>query len=731
MTLNNTRICTRIWMIGLLIGTLFILPSCDGGGGGGSDSPNQVSLELGETTLHGSALVDATGSLLFIDNPDDPLNGLEIDIPEGAYQEETNFTVSHTPIISHSGDVSLDPVTPLIKIENGGEYSDEIITVKIPVTIEDGYHYMAFYYNEATGKLEGIPEIEHDETSLTIATRHFSMLFINRIFWTYLLENTDSGFQVTKDNWQFTNLGTYLSPGGICSGMSVASLYYYTEKKKNLGQPQLFGRYNNGTSSLEIDDDQAIKLCSTIQDWWDFQYEAIKYYFVKNDKMTPLWTYFMFAHSLLKTGEPQYVAIYPPKDDSKQDSGHALVVYKKSGNDFYVADPNYPKDKNTKIEFELGADGQSFEEGLANGKFKPYASLWNPKSKKVDFERVYYIGKDALIDADFNDLWNNLNNKTVPWNKKDDDTLGRNFPWYELKIIEKDATGTEKESALTDGYKTTNSVIKVKVEMDQYDPMINVFYEHTGALDNHSEIVEVNLKSGDNNVGFQIEAELFSGVDEKKVWAWTDFKYFNIKLEEDTPDPPAPLEESSIIVKNTYDEKVLVNIYIWNGEWFKDLDKTITLEPGEKTTQPISEATEYKIVVRASGLNPQEWRWQPTLDLSDAEYTYDFFATQDCDFAKFTVTNQTQYRIHCSFDCDSEEEGCGDRESTSSFYLDANETDDAYLKPGIFYTLSAHASTGMPNCKGDECYVCWDETFKLNCQGNKTILSGSGTPCDF
>lgn len=698
--------------------SLLILPACDGGGDDdNSGGANQVSLELGQEKVLGSVSAAVGGDRIFVDLEGDPIDGLEIAIPPGAYQESINFTISHQPITSHSGNEYFDPVTPLITIENGGEYSDEIMTVKIPVTIEDGYHYMAFYYDEATGGLEGIPEVEHDETSLTIATRHFSKILLNRLGYEVTIGTytVDSGFQVTKDNWQFKNLGTYLSGGGICSGMSIASLYYYTEKKKNLGEPQLFRRYDAETSSLGLDDALAIKLCSEAQvAKGGFDARSFEVWKEINKQKGDVWTYFLFIHAILLTGEPQYVSIY-----ESGGTGHALVVYKKSGNDLYVADPNYPEDATVKIEFDWSSDPSATDPSKLTGHFKPIQSQLNKDTDLINFTQVYYIGKTSVMDwSKLKDLWDELENKTV----------GKDFPDYDLKIIEKDASGIEREYLLTDGYETNNSVVKVKVEAFQFVPKINVFYEHIGARDNHLEIVEVNLKSGDNELGFLIESERLSNLLDPLGWGWTDFKYINIKLDkEDTPAPPAPLEESSIIVKNTYDEKVLVNIGFWVGEWFRDLDKTITLETGETMTQLISEPGEYRIIVRGYGLNPQEWRWQPTIDLSDQEYTYDFFATQDCNFAKYTVTNQTQYDFWWRFDCDSEVEGC---ESVSSHHLDVNETDDAYLKPGIFYTLSVHASTGVPNCKGDECYVCWDETFKLNCQGGKTILTGSGTPCD-
>lgn len=511
----------RLFLFILFIGVVFILTGCDGGGGGSSDTSDRLSLETGEAVILGSASVGVAGSLLYVNNPEDQLHGLEINVPSGAYQNLTEFTVSSTPIIGHSGNENIDPVTPLISIENGGGYADEIITMKIPVTVEDGYHYMAFYYDETTGVVEGLPEISHDPDSLTIATRHFSKIWVNRmvIAKAFVFGSFGSGYQVKQDNWQFDNYGTYLSPGGICSGMSIASLYYFHKKRTDLGDPQLFSRYDNGTAKFGLDDDLAIKLCSTAQYYeGNFQGLTYDYWYNMGRKKNDIWTYFMFCHAMLLSEEPQYVSIFP----SDGSAGHALVVYKKSGNGLYVADPNLPTDEEVKIEFEWD-DKENFK----TGHFKPFESQWNSGTGKIDFTEIFYIGKTAVVNwSDLDELWVQLNKKTV----------GTDFPDYSLKIIEKNASGTEKESLLTDGYQASNNTVQIKVVTYDFDPRVNVFYENTpGLLDNNSETIEVRLEPGKNRLGFFIEAEMYSDVTRQKEWAWTDFKYFNITLDETAP----------------------------------------------------------------------------------------------------------------------------------------------------------------------------------------------------
>ena len=507
-------------MLSIAVVVVISLAACSGGSKkeDAEVDPHQTTLELGgEKILLQDTAVDSGGATLKIDQPADPLNGLEITVPGGSYSRQTSFDISYRPITGHSGNPHIDPVSPLIAIENGGEYADKVLTVKIPLKIEDGYHYMAFYYDEATGELEGIPELKHDASSITLATRHFSKFFINRVAWDLFIGDTTvtTGYQVKRDNWQFENIGTYLAPDGMCSGMSIASLYYYHEKKKKENYPALYGFYDDGLATIAKDDDDAIKLCSIAQ--WsnekDFDFLPwIIFNFVKGDT----WTYFMFVHSLWVTGNPQYVAVFP----SDLSDGHAMVVYKKSANDLYVADPNLPEDDGVKIEFEIGAGSDPDE----LGQFKSFESRWNTGSAKVDFSRIVYIGTSAIISwGDLENSWKELDDDKVAWNRAEFPGVDADYPEYQLMVLKGDGTG----EPLTDGYKASSSPIRIKVDAVDFTPRIHAW----GSGINDSDTIEIDLKPGSNRVGLNIEALRHSELENRDDWVWTDFQWFDIDYE--------------------------------------------------------------------------------------------------------------------------------------------------------------------------------------------------------
>lgn len=144
MGLKNSAVTYSV-----ILFVVFLLIGCGGGGGGGSDSSavpqtprddSLVTLDLGVTKTVASQTVPSSGGDIIVDAPDDSLDGLEISVLDGSYDDPTDFTVSSTPIIGFSGNPHFNPVTPLITVQNGGEYSTRAMALKIPVTMEGGFH---------------------------------------------------------------------------------------------------------------------------------------------------------------------------------------------------------------------------------------------------------------------------------------------------------------------------------------------------------------------------------------------------------------------------------------------------------------------------------------------------------------------------------------------------------------------------------------------------------------
>ena len=140
--------------------------------------------------------VSANGGTIAVNQPGSAINGLVFTAPAGAYPAGQQVTISSAPVSAHTFGNNFNPATPLISISAGGNYADEPVLVTIPVTIPEDQFAMAFYYDDATKKLEGLPTARQDGKSLTVATRHFSNIVVSFISKGSLdgIATADSGF---------------------------------------------------------------------------------------------------------------------------------------------------------------------------------------------------------------------------------------------------------------------------------------------------------------------------------------------------------------------------------------------------------------------------------------------------------------------------------------------------------------------------------------------------------
>lgn len=415
---------------------------------------------------------------LQVNDKSHPLAGLEIVIPAGSYREPLLFKVSYAPVNSTTFK-NVKPVSPLIIVENGGAYANQTMTVKVPVTIGANQFAMGFYYDAAAGTLEGMPLVDADASSVTVATQHFSSFFISAVDAAILSANIDSGFRPGTDDWQFVNNGSALEPKGHCAGQSLSAMWYYVTRPDGK-TANLNGRYDrNGktpaTPDFQWDDSLSYRFASVIQHDINWDNKDIQYF---RDLYTtrPQLSLRAFAYSILATGEPQYVRI------RSSTGGHALVAYRVDNGKLYVADPNYPGNNERSIEF-------------SGGKFQPYESGANAQEiaagKSTRYDTICYIGKSAFVD------WNKI---SARWKEMKAGTIGAGlFPEYEWQVT--DDKG--QKDVLEEGFLTSKAYLDWGYYLDPKAGK-NVYYFFT--LDGKSVKLDkdgnVPLFPGNNQVGF-------------------------------------------------------------------------------------------------------------------------------------------------------------------------------------------------------------------------------------
>ena len=486
-----------------------------GHAGGGANSDSQVvsrppkptgSISTGDRASLTSGTVAPSGSTIAVQKQGDPLDGLQIVVPPGSYPDSRQFEVSAAPVNSHTFGEYFTPATPVISIENGGDYSDEFMTVTIPVEVPPDHFAMAFYYDDTAGTLEGIPFNAMDENSITIVTRHFSNIIVSIIKSSVLDDlmksDIDSHFRPGIDDWQFTNYGSYIARGGHCAGQCLTELWYFCEQPD--GQDlTLNGRYdNNGnrpfTPDLWEDDSHGYRLASTVQkdiNWSSFENELMANLAGKDDDLTLK----AFAYSIQLTGEPQEVGIF-----ASAGGGHDMICYRVHNDSLYIADPNYPGNTERRIQF-------------VNGHFKPYESGANAAEiaagDSTTYETIEYCAKSATVN------WKTI---AARWNEFKDGTIGDDsFPEYQIVIVDHEGN----EAAFTDGYKSKEQKISIQVKSDV--PVGTRVYRN-GARITQDSNGRYELAEGNNLIGIDIWGDVNSN-PQNRDYRYIDFQYFNVQ----------------------------------------------------------------------------------------------------------------------------------------------------------------------------------------------------------
>ena len=453
----------------------------------------------GTSVSAGSQSIGPGGGTMTVLDPGGAIDGMTITVPAGAYPTSKTFHISHTPI---SGDPSphVSPLTPLIEVDNGGDFADGPMTITVPVTIPDGYFAMGFLVGE-NGELEGMPLIAETPTSITVATAHFSSFFIGMIADSLLSGVIDTGFRPMTDDWEFPNMGSYIESEGHCAGQSLTAMWYYLERTRK-GTSTLWNRFdNNGdapaTPDFWEDDSLGYRLASTVQNDIDWDNWLREIFLILGDSDDELnWRAFLYA--MLVTDEPQYVAIY------SADGGHAMIVYKADADTgtLYIADPNYPGHSGRKIMYSGGA-------------FSPYESGANKAEidagNSTTYDEICYFAKTALVP------WSQV---AARWSEFDFGTIGDGiFPDYEIVVLD-DSGGS---TPLIDGMTVSGDKIKISVLSPDPAHQLGWMVRRGDEWLRFDAEGKYDLLEGENHLGIYILGKVDGN------WEYVDFQWVTLR----------------------------------------------------------------------------------------------------------------------------------------------------------------------------------------------------------
>ncbi|MEW6222674.1 MAG: hypothetical protein AB1476_05150 [Candidatus Hadarchaeota archaeon] len=318
-----------------------------------------VAITTGDETSVTSGSVSHSGGTMQVTTASSPLNGLEIEVPAAATDENISFNVSYADVSSVTGlPANAAVASKMITIEtNGSDTWNEskafnkavLVTLPYDPDLAAGDGPVRFYaYDENNKTLEAVGFSSQDNAQNTISfyTRTFSKFVAIELSMTVaeLLGSdysVDTGFRPATDGWYITNYGSYLESGGLCMGMVSYAKFYYTYLKPFIGAG-LYGKYREGDPNEWRDDATAIQLATRAHtaesDVWDQTWKHEIQTQVPSSKDVAL----SWIHGMVVTGTPQLIGIYEQVASGDWTGGHAILTYKYSGGNFEIYDPNHP-----------------------------------------------------------------------------------------------------------------------------------------------------------------------------------------------------------------------------------------------------------------------------------------------------------------------------------------------------------------------------------------------------
>lgn len=344
----------------ILMASLAVLfwPSGDGDG---DDNPiHQIVpkvLSTGSFVDAISSTIGSVGGTIAISNPSSVLNGLRIDVPEGAAPGPVDFDISSAPVIDAEGlpDAG-EIVSRMISIETDGpgdwnvfKMFEQVLTVTLPydpslVTDEEGVRF--YQYDAANQRLEPTGFVSQNLGANTITfncatfSRFVAIELAMSIFESMNSSYAvDTGFRPKSDGWFIPNYGSYLENGGLCLGMVSYAKWHYTYQKGD--GDGLYSMYRQGDRNQWRDDSTAIELATRAQMGVQGIWGSLTAQERANTSAKA--TGLSIIHGMLVSGEPQLVGLKTKYANGNWGAGgHAILAYKYDNGRFYMYDPNNP-----------------------------------------------------------------------------------------------------------------------------------------------------------------------------------------------------------------------------------------------------------------------------------------------------------------------------------------------------------------------------------------------------
>ncbi len=570
MNFKNTKfllICTT-----LLMGAGLFFSNC--GKDDDTGLPDSGKIKTDKSVLIHKATLPATGGTLEVLGSSSPLDGLEITLPEGSYSDPTEFSVSYSAILSHEFGPLFEPISPLIEINNGGKMSDQLMLLKVPVSASPETYKMAFYYDRATGELEGISVVNQNEDFVEVAVRHFSLIVITQVQKNLLIEGGGfhTLFEPAVNGWGFVNYGTYPEYKGICAGMSLGAAYYFKNFKASLALNSYFDNDQLWFPSPDVweDDANGLRFATAIhrvqEAFWDNHLVDITQIIQASDSDR----FYNLIYSMLLLNQPQLIYL----SDPSAPVSHMIIGfgYEVQGREvkINVYDPNFPNQEST-ITYNLETHSFSKYTSAQNARALENNQLFN-------YSHVAFLPFSSVMSkSEMDFLWQRVQNKTI------EDGI---FPAYKVFAVPKDNSFTKVELNTKDN--SVQNFIPFRefdFQIEGIDPNAGVKLEALSFLpgfgmERYNPAQTIIMENRDTLIGLYLKATPPNEPYEQ----WVGFEWFKISLQDVWIEPADTTVSTNAEVKfiarnnGTLPKNALYKWDFGDGHKLENRDSTITYQ---------------------------------------------------------------------------------------------------------------------------------------------------------
>ncbi len=393
--------------------------------------------------------VPTTGGTITVNASGNPLNGLSITVPSGAYNTPAHWTITPATGPTPTLPANVTLAVPSFRISTGQGISAKPMTLRIPVQLAATQFAGAFYYDQSSGAIEAMPVVGRDASSITVLVRHFTsdlllkpaaagglraaslrafgdvVVIVPQTDLAELDKPISSGFAPGVDDWEFVNHGSYLAPGGHCAGQSITALWYYYTHRAEGTLYHKFDRIN--TNGYWIDNPLGYRFASVAQnvlDWTSASalIAAMDSYASASTFGRDKLNFYSLALSLLMTHQPQFLAMH----QSTPTPGHAIIGYATLAGVVSVADPNFP--------------GTIRRIVFQNGAFQPYPSQPHADAATELYDVIRLLGVSAMLPLDVLE---------AQWTRFKAGTVGDDhFPAMQLQVMAPDSSWSNAQDPI-------------------------------------------------------------------------------------------------------------------------------------------------------------------------------------------------------------------------------------------------------------------------------------------